>query len=312
MAIHFLNDFSKRILNKISSKWQPDVFWRLPDEAYTLEHKLAFLEREHYLTGGNTLSGWLHDCDKLFLYLVPFLTEKQIQKFHRTHQAHHTDYPQNKVEQLIQTYIDWDCAALTKPDKPLNAFATLLHFYRDKLPLMLPVCLAIAPDDVTPLIADLDETRKKGNVNYLFDESMNKDICCNLTCYTYSLLDETLPINASNEVTFIHTLRLLNRIIQGLIETVDIIQTRFVTLDYIISCIPKDFSKLKPIDLFLKTLDLLAKSRHQRINLQNCIDVLQAKKSYFLSYSPKFKIDTVSAPIKHSFCNLSPNPLLEY
>lgn len=61
MATHFLNNSVKKFLNSIADKWNPNGHWRLPSEAYTLEHKLAFLEREHYLTGCNTLSGWLHD-----------------------------------------------------------------------------------------------------------------------------------------------------------------------------------------------------------------------------------------------------------
>ena len=43
---------------------------------YTLKHKKAFLEVEKYLTGKNTIDGYLHDIDKLFMYL--FLPKKVV------------------------------------------------------------------------------------------------------------------------------------------------------------------------------------------------------------------------------------------
>lgn len=168
----------KKNLAKESAKWHPQGPWRLPSCAYTLEHKLAFLECERSIMGKNTFAGYLHDCDKLFLYLTPWLKEDEVQKIHRKHQPHHAYSPkQNKVKHLIEMYIDWECAAITKPDKPLNAFATLLHFYRDEAIVvkMLPVCMAINPQAVSPMIADLDEARKKkAKEDLLSDLTINR------------------------------------------------------------------------------------------------------------------------------------------
>ena len=45
MATHFLNNSVKKFLNSIADKWNPNGHWRLPSEAYTLEHKLDFFVR---------------------------------------------------------------------------------------------------------------------------------------------------------------------------------------------------------------------------------------------------------------------------
>ncbi|MBP3688196.1 MAG: hypothetical protein J6J35_07550 [Alphaproteobacteria bacterium] len=143
VAFDFLNGKVRKFLAKESAKWKEGGPWRLPSVCYTLEHKLAFLEREHYLSGHYSFRGILHDMDKPFCYLNPlFKDEKKIQEFHRKHSCHHAGCAKtNKLEHLIEMYIDWDCAALTKPDKPLNAFETLVHFYPGLIRVMLPVCL---------------------------------------------------------------------------------------------------------------------------------------------------------------------------
>ena len=309
MVIDFLNCPLRQVLTKISKKWKSEGPWRIPSIAYTLEHKMAFLECEHEFVGNYSLRGWLHDCDKLFLYLLPWMNEKQIQSFHRRHQSHHVDYPQYKVEQLLQTYIDWECAALTKPDKPLDAFATLLHFYRDKLPLMLPVCLAINPEAVQPAIADLDEERKQKYDDYLFGVKFNKKH--GQTEYSSSIFDE-LARNASNEETYSKTLRIITSIVQGLDETIVLMNERNIKFSRILETIPNNFSLMKPVDLFLKTLDLLAKRRKQKINLQKCVELLRRKNQIFAQQpAQKFSITSSKTEFNHNYRHIINNPLLE-
>lgn len=150
VAFDLLNSKIRRFFAKESNKWKKDGPWRLPSACYTLEHKLAFLEREHYLTGHYSLRGIFHDWEKPFLYLCPLMRdEAEIQTRHRASSPHHDGCVKtSKIEHLIEMYLDWDCAAITKPDKPLNAFETLVHFYPDSINIMLPVCLAIDPDAV--------------------------------------------------------------------------------------------------------------------------------------------------------------------
>lgn len=94
---------------------------------YTLKHKIAFLKVEKTLLGHNTIRGFLHDMDKVFLYM--FLPNKLVQKIHRNMARHHDNNKQKSKEDYVEMIIDWECARFTKPDKPLNAEQTLRKFY---------------------------------------------------------------------------------------------------------------------------------------------------------------------------------------
>lgn len=108
---------------------------------YTLKHKIAFLKVEKQLRGKNTLSGYLHDIDKPLLYLFCFwMSIQDIHKFHRKHNRHHVKNNLKKTpDDLLDTVIDWECARLTKPDKPLNAYETLMKFYPEHKSTYLPI-----------------------------------------------------------------------------------------------------------------------------------------------------------------------------
>ena len=63
----------------------------------------------------------LHDIEKPFLKL--FWDYKKVQKWHRTHNSHHTEY-----KGQWDTYamvIDWECSRFTKVEAQLNAYDTL-------------------------------------------------------------------------------------------------------------------------------------------------------------------------------------------
>lgn len=124
---------------------------RLDYTLYTLRHKLAFLRVEKQLRGKNTLSGFLHDAEKPLLYLFCFwLSLKQIKEFHRKHNKHHVenDLPKSQ-EDLLDAVIDWECARQTKPDKPLNAYQTLMKFYPQHQDEYLPIIQKYLPHQIT-------------------------------------------------------------------------------------------------------------------------------------------------------------------
>ena len=187
-ACNLLNSGMRRFFAVRSSKWNENGPWRIPSVCYTLEHKLAFLEREHYLTGHYSVRGIVHDWEKPFLYLCPWIdSEKKIQEMHRRFSPHHVGCPKtSKVEHLIEMYIDWDCAAITKPDKPLNAFETLVHFYPDFIKVMLPVCLAFDIEAVKPRIY-LHPWHK-----LVKEPEYNREIYAKV-CLTLNHIVETLP-----------------------------------------------------------------------------------------------------------------------
>ena len=124
---------------------------RLDYTLYTLRHKLAFLRVEKQLRGKNTLSGLLHDAEKPLLYLFCFwLSLDQIQKIHRKHNRHHVENDLKKSpEDLLDAVIDWECARQTKPDKPLNAYQTLMKFYPDHQDEYLPIIQKYLPHQIT-------------------------------------------------------------------------------------------------------------------------------------------------------------------
>ena len=270
MALQLLNSKFRRILTKESEKWNPNGPWRLPSFAYTLEHKLAFLEREHYLFGVYSADGVLHDIDKLFMYFTPFLAENKIQQIHRKHQPHHINRAQNRVQHLMEMYIDWDCAAITKPDKPLDAYATLLHFYQEQIMIMFPICLAIAPDRVSPFVMDLDERRKKGYNAYLFQAEAYNRIWYQRARFCMA------SIAAKKNVQ-----------IEALINT--------------------NIHHMDPWELFYNCLKIMERRRNQKIDIDSVNKILSEKLELFNQYQ-SFQCAKKLEPIKHDYKALSTNP----
>ena len=85
---------------------------------YTWQHKKAYLEMERKLTGGNTFRGYLHDLDKLIMYVLGF-PKKLAHNIHVALSSHHIR--NNSVKHPEDAVIDWECARSTKPDKPYTA-----------------------------------------------------------------------------------------------------------------------------------------------------------------------------------------------
>lgn len=103
---------------------------------YTLAHRKAFRKVEKQLLGHNTIRGFLHDLDKVFLYMV--FEYKKVHDFHRKHSRHHMLKAHTHAD-YVQAVIDWECSRFTKPDKPLNARETLEKYYPEHASKILPV-----------------------------------------------------------------------------------------------------------------------------------------------------------------------------
>lgn len=125
------------ILLSIMFVFDSFITTRLEPMIYTIRHKKAFIVTERILFGKNTVHGYLHDLEKVFLYLI-FGDVKGVQKWHRQHNKHHVEYwnirpieiPDKWKRQMI---IDFECARATKPDKPLNWIETIEKFYSKDL-----------------------------------------------------------------------------------------------------------------------------------------------------------------------------------
>ena len=104
---------------------------------YTWKHYLAFMKVQKELLGHYKYK--FHDWDKLAMFIfLPFLGDRIINQWHQKHQKHHptyctgNDWKRNLKTSEIdweQAIIDWECARITKPDKPLDAYDTLFKFY---------------------------------------------------------------------------------------------------------------------------------------------------------------------------------------
>lgn len=275
MAIQFLKPKLTDYLNKQASKWQDGVCWRWPDAAYTLVHKLAYLEREHYLMGRYSWSGVMHDWEKVFLYFTPWMTEAKVTNYHRNHSPHHVECPKRcLVEHMIQSYIDWDCAPLTKPDKPLTAYATLLYWYPEEIEYMLPVCLVLNPRENLRQLLDIHKEKSR----------------------TYVFKNE-----AYNRLLYQRVKKTLWKIVNNLPKDFADIKNWYY---------PRDFHTMLPHAIFMKALLIVAKSRGQKINGEAIKDILTAKLIDLDHYE---QFEPLEKPLtqEHSWFALSDNPFFE-
>lgn len=114
---------------------------------YTLKHYIAFMKLQKRILGYYKYK--LHDLDKIIIYLfLPFLEKRLINRIHQKYQKHHPVYytKENKKQYKSpntvnweEAIIDWECARETKPDKPLNAYNTLLRFYPEYVSWVEPL-----------------------------------------------------------------------------------------------------------------------------------------------------------------------------
>lgn len=109
---------------------------RLKKIIYTLKHRRAFKKVEKKLFGKKSKMWILHDIEKPILYLL--LGVKLGSKIHRHFSKHHVKSIRKKKD-WRQMVVDWECARLTKPDKPLNAYETMLKYYPETESHILPI-----------------------------------------------------------------------------------------------------------------------------------------------------------------------------
>lgn len=107
----------------------------LPNIKYTLKHWVA------YQKVARQLNVWhprhlLHDLDKVILY-IKHDDKKTVQRTHRQGQHHHVACKTGV--NYLDAIIDWECARLTKPDKPLNAQQTMEKYYPDHAEKVIPI-----------------------------------------------------------------------------------------------------------------------------------------------------------------------------
>ena len=107
---------------------------------YTYKHrKVVMLLAKKYFSDNLELIERieLHDLDKLFMYL--FYDKKTVSRMHRDLSKHHENDLEKDYLDYIEMMLDWESARYTKPDKPLNAYDTLINFYTNMTEKILPI-----------------------------------------------------------------------------------------------------------------------------------------------------------------------------
>ena len=104
---------------------------------YTLRHKIAIMALHYEYFGNVSKRITLHDTEKLVLY--EHMDTKTAHCYHKNHSIHHQGNFQNINTNKIECVLDYECARYTKPDKPLNARATIDNFYPKSYPVLKDV-----------------------------------------------------------------------------------------------------------------------------------------------------------------------------
>ena len=93
---------------------------------YIIKHKIAFIQTAKKCRGYITFSDIIHDMDKIVLLTIG-MNPKKVSKFHRSHSKHHMQ--NDTIKDINSAIIDFECARITKPDKPMNARQTIAKYY---------------------------------------------------------------------------------------------------------------------------------------------------------------------------------------
>lgn len=116
---------------------------------YTYRHRKAllyFIEKNKFLSDEEKSEmmkrARYHDLDKMTMYL--FHSKDSSSDYHRHNNKHHlSEYYGGKNEisyyDRMEAIFDFECAALTKWDKPLNAFDTMKKWYSELEQELLPI-----------------------------------------------------------------------------------------------------------------------------------------------------------------------------
>ena len=114
---------------------------------YTYKHRkiVIYLAKKYFKKNKDLLKKVeLHDLDKLFMYL--FYEKESASDIHRDMISHHQNsIPKTKLD-YMEMVLDWESARYTKPDKPLNAYDTLIKYYPDMEDNILPILKSIGID----------------------------------------------------------------------------------------------------------------------------------------------------------------------
>lgn len=135
---------------------------------YTYKHRrIVMLLAEKYFSNNQELLEQIkyHDLDKMYMYL--FYGKKDVSRIHRDLTVHHENDLEKSELDYIEMVLDWESARYTKPDKPLNAYDTLINYYPGMTDVILPILekMGIAESNLEMDKDILEEAKKLDNVS---------------------------------------------------------------------------------------------------------------------------------------------------
>ena len=142
---------------------------------YTYKHRKLLNFLAHKYTNNEELFEQLkrHDLDKMYLLL--FYEKKDIEDYHRKMSSHHdNDIPKTEID-YMEMVLDWESARYTKPDKPLNAYDTLVRFYPHLEDKILPILKEFGIDKST-LEKDEDVVEYTNTLNDVTEEDIKNEL----------------------------------------------------------------------------------------------------------------------------------------
>ena len=148
--------FKHTYLHRIAlEKVLNDLFSRVRAGKLIIEDKhmwSCLIEDIHY-----TLQ--YHDMDKMINYL--YLSKRETHIIHRANSYHHLEnLLPKKYKNYFEMILDWESAAITKPDKPLNAYDTLMTYYLDYRNEILPILSMLGMNSSYRVELELTEQEK--------------------------------------------------------------------------------------------------------------------------------------------------------
>lgn len=93
---------------------------------YIRKHRAAFFETYKRLYGKIPWYSYLHDLDKIVMLCLG-IPPHIVSKIHRFYSMHHVEGISGIAYRDM--IVDWECARLTKEDKPLTAWQTMRTYY---------------------------------------------------------------------------------------------------------------------------------------------------------------------------------------
>lgn len=149
--------------------------------AYTYRHRKALLYLiEKKITDPELKKKMIkkakvHDMDKMFLY--KYLPKKVASEYHRSHASHHMENDLPKTfEDKVEAIFDYECAAYTKPDKPLNAYDTIVKFKPQLLNELVDILKQFNMDSSYTVLDDEDGVRYMKQFEHVSREQINNEI----------------------------------------------------------------------------------------------------------------------------------------